>query len=149
MAPRGDPYYSNVNLFTGDSEWVTFKCVVSTSADQIAIAPGYLKKEWTENGRRYFEYDMGEQRINNFYSFLSGRFDVKKDKWKNVNLEVYYTSGHEYNLDKMMESAKAGLEYYEKNFGPFQFTQYRVLARFRVTGRLRNRFQIRCHFRRR
>lgn len=127
LAPRGDPYWSNVNLFTTDSEWVTFKCVVSTSPDQIAIAPGYLTKEWTENGRRYFAYDMGEQRINNFYSFLSGRFDVKKDKWRNVNLEVYYTPGHEYNLDKMMESAKAGLDYYEKNFGPFQFTQYRVL----------------------
>lgn len=127
LPPRGDPYWSNINLFTTDSEWVTFKCVVSTSPDQIAIAPGYLTKEWTENGRRYFAYDMGEQRINNFYSFLSGRFDVKKDKWKNVNLEVYYTPGHEYNLDKMMESAKAGLDYYEKNFGSFQFTQYRVL----------------------
>lgn len=127
MAPRGDPYYSNVNLFTADSEWVTFRCVISTSPDQIAIAPGYLKREWTENGRRYFEYDMGDARINNFYSFLSGRFDVRRDKWKNVNLEVYYTPGHEYNLDKMMESAKAGLDYYEKNFGPFQFTQYRVL----------------------
>ncbi|MGB7726382.1 MAG: M1 family aminopeptidase [Candidatus Acidiferrum sp.] len=127
MAPRGDPYYSNLNIFTPDSEWITFKCVVSTSADQIAIAPGYLTKEWTESGRRYFAYDMGDTRINNFYSFLSGRFDVKRDKWKNVNLEVYYTPGHEYNLDKMMESAKAGLEYYETNFGPFQFTQFRVL----------------------
>ena len=127
MAPRDDPYYSNVNLFAPDSEWVTFHCVVSTSADQIAIAPGYLKREWTENGRRYFEYDMGDTRINDFFSFLSGRFDVRRDKWKNVNLEVYYNPGHEYNLDKMMESAKAGLDYYEKNFGPFQFTQYRVL----------------------
>lgn len=127
MAPRGDPYYANVSLFSADSEWVTFRCVISTSPDQIAIAPGYLKRQWTENGRRYFEYDMGDTRVNNFYSFLSGRFDVLRDKWKNVNLEVYYTPGHEYNLDKMMESAKAGLDYYEKNFGPFQFTQYRVL----------------------
>jgi ABC-2 type transport system permease protein len=127
MAPRGDPYYSNIDLFTSDSDWVTFHCVVSTSPDQIAIAPGYLKREWSENGRRYFEYDMGDQRIANFYSFLSGRFDVRRDKWKNVNLEVYYTPGHEYNLDKMMESAKAGLDYYEKNFTPFQYTQYRVL----------------------
>ncbi len=127
MAPPGDPYYSNVNLFTADSEWVTFRATVSTSPDQTAIAPGYLKREWTENGRRYFEYTMGDTRINNFFSFLSGRFDVKRDKWNDVNLEVYYTPGHEFNLDKMMESAKAGLGYYEKNFGPFQFTQYRVL----------------------
>jgi ABC-2 type transport system permease protein len=127
MAPRGDPYYSNVNLFTPDSEWITFRTVVSTSADQLAVAPGYLKRAWTENGRRYFEYDMGDTRINNFFSFLSGRFDVKRDKWKDVNLEIYYNPGHEYNLDKMMESAKAGLDYYNKNFSPFQFTQYRVL----------------------
>jgi ABC-2 type transport system permease protein len=127
MAPRGDPYYSNLSLFTADSDWVTFHCVVSTSPDQIAVAPGYLKREWSENGRRYFAYDMGDQRIANFYSFLSGRFDVKRDKWKNVNLEVYYSPGHEYNLDKMMESAKAGLDYYETNFAPFSFTQYRVL----------------------
>src|SRR6185369_13705869 len=51
----------------------------------------------------------------------------KRDKWKNVNLEIYYTPGHEYNLDKMMESAKAGLDYYEKYYSPFQFSQYRVL----------------------
>ncbi len=127
LAPRGDPYYSNVNLFTTDSEWVKFKCVVSTSADQMAIAPGYLKREWTANGRRYFQYDMGDQRIANFYSFLSGRFEVKRDKWNDVNLEVYYTPAHAYNLDKMMESAKAGLDYYTRNFGPFQFKQYRVL----------------------
>lgn len=52
MAPRGDPYYTNVNLFSPDSEWVTFHCVVSTSPDQIAIAPGYLKR----NGRRTARY---------------------------------------------------------------------------------------------
>jgi hypothetical protein len=134
MAPPADPYYSSLSLFTPDSEWVTFRTTVSTSPDQIAIAPGYLKREWTENGRRYFEYTMGDTRINNFFSFLSGRFNVKRDKWKDVNLEVYYNPGHEFNLDKMMESAKAGLDYYEASFGPFQFTQYRVLEFPRYRG---------------
>jgi hypothetical protein len=134
MAPPGDPYYSNLSLFTPDSEWVTFRTTVSTSPDQIAIAPGYLKREWTESGRRFFEYTMGDTRINNFFSFLSARFNVKRDKWKGVNLEVYYNPGHEFNLDKMMESAKAGLDYYETSFGPFQFTQYRVLEFPRYRG---------------
>jgi len=127
MAPPGDPYYSNINLFTSDSEWITFHTVVSTSADQIAMAPGYLKRDWTENGRRYFEYDMENTRINNFFSFLSGRFSVKHDQWKDVKLEIYYQVGHEFNLDKMMDASKTGLDYYEKNFGPFQFRQFRVL----------------------
>jgi ABC-2 type transport system permease protein len=127
MALPGDPYYSNLNLFTANSDWVTFHCVVGTSADQIAIAPGYLKREWTRDGRHYFEYDMGETRINNFFSFISARFSVKRDQWKNVKLEIYYQPGHAYNLDKMLESSKSGLDYYEKNFGPYQFQQFRVL----------------------
>jgi ABC-2 type transport system permease protein len=127
MAPPGDPYYSNINLFTTNSEWVTFHAVVSTSPDQIAIAPGYLKREWTENGRRYFDYSMGDTRINDFFSFLSGRFSVKTDQWKNVKLEIYYQPGHEFNLDKMMDASKTGLDYYEKNFSKYQFDQFRVL----------------------
>ena len=127
MAPPGDPYYSNINLFTSDSEWVTFHAIVSTSPDQIAIAPGYLKREWMENGRRFFEYSMGDTRVNDFFSFLSGRFRVKRDQWKNVKLEIYYQPGHEFNLDKMMDATKTGLDYYDKNFGPYQFNVFRVL----------------------
>ncbi len=127
MAPRGDPYYSYLTLFAPDSEWISFRATVSTSPDQIAIAPGYLKREWTQNGRRYFEYDMGDNRINNFWSFISGNYAVRRDNWKNVKLEVYYNPGDEYNIDKMIDSAKAGLDYYEANFGPYQFNQYRVL----------------------
>ena len=118
---------SNVNLFTTDSEWTTFHCVVSTSADQTAIAPGYLQREWTENGRHYFEYSMGETRINDFYSFLSARYSVKRDEANGVKLEIYYQPGHEYNLDRMLESSKSGLDYYGKNFSPYQFQQFRIL----------------------
>jgi len=134
MAPRGDPYYSNINLFIADSGWVKFHAVVSTSADQIAVAPGYLTREWEENGRRYFDYSMGDARINDFYSFLSGRYDVRRDKWRNVDLVIYYNPGHEFNLDKMMDATKTGLDYYDKNFGPFQFHEFRVLEFPRYRG---------------
>ncbi|HXJ96281.1 MAG TPA: M1 family aminopeptidase [Terriglobia bacterium] len=134
MAPPGDPYYSNISLFTADSEWVTFHTVVSTSPDQIAIAPGYLQREWTQNGRRYFEYSMGDTRINNFFSFLSGRFNVRRDQWKGVNLEIYYQPGDEFNLDRMMESIKSGLDYYQASYGPYQFQQFRVLEFPRYRG---------------
>ena len=134
LAPPGDPYYSNVNLFTTDSEWVTFHSIVSTSPDQIAVAPGYLQREWTENNRRYFEYTMGDTRINNFFSFLSARYEVKRDEFNGVKLEIYYQPGHEYNLDRMIASSKAGLAYYDKNFSPYQFQQFRVLEFPRYRG---------------
>src|SRR5581483_10091889 len=89
-------------------------------------APGYLIKEYEKDGRRYFHYKM-DCPILNFYSFLSARYAVKRDKYKNVNIEVFYHPGHEYNLDRMISSVKKSLQYYEKSFSPYQHRQVRIL----------------------
>ena len=109
-----------------DADWINFEATVSTSPDQIAIAPGYLQKEWVENGRRYFHYKM-DAPILDIYSFQSARYAVRRDRWQNVNLEIYYQPGHEYNLDTMMESMKETLSYCSTNFSPFQFHQLRII----------------------
>ena len=46
-----------------------YEAIVSTSHDQIAVTPGYLEREWEQNGRRYFHYKMDEP-IWPFVSFL-------------------------------------------------------------------------------
>ncbi len=109
-----------------DSDWVHFEATVSTSVDQMAIAPGYLQKEWIENGRRYFHYKMDSKMLN-IYSFNSARYEVKKDRWKDVALEIYYHKGHEYNLERMMDGMKAALAYGSENFSSYQHTQARII----------------------
>ncbi|WP_299224023.1 M1 family aminopeptidase [uncultured Psychroserpens sp.] len=109
-----------------DSDWIDFEATVSTSEDQIAIAPGYLQKEWTEGGRHYFNYKM-DSKILHFYAFNSAEYEVKRDKWKDVDLEIYYHKGHEYNLDRMMRGMKASLEYNSENFSPYQHKQLRIV----------------------
>jgi aminopeptidase N len=52
---------------------------------------------------------------------------VKTDRWRDVDLAVYYHPGHEYNVDKMLEAAKKGLEYFTTNFGPYQHSQFRIV----------------------
>ena len=116
-----------------DADWIDFEATVSTSLDQIAIAPGYLQKEWQEGGRRYFHYKM-DSKILNFYAFNSARYEVKKDTWQDVNLEIYYHKGHEYNLDRMMEGMKASLDYNSKNFSPYQHKQARIIEFPRTAG---------------
>jgi ABC-2 type transport system permease protein len=127
LAERGDPYWERVNLFTSDSDWISYHTIVSTSDDQVAIAPGYLKKEWTENGRHFYEYDMGPTHTLDFFSYLSGRYQVKQEKYKNINLQIFYSPGHEYDLDDMLQATKSGLDYYDKSFGPYQFDQFRII----------------------
>ena len=116
----------NTNGFTKDADFITFDATVSTVPDQIAIAPGYLQKEWSENGRRYFHYKM-DSKIMNFYSFLSARYEVKKEVYNGVNLEIYYHKGHEYNLQRMINGMKKSLAYYTASFSPYQHKQVRIL----------------------
>jgi ABC-2 type transport system permease protein len=109
-----------------DADWINFEATVSTAPDQIGIAPGYLQKEWVQDGRRYFQYKM-DAPILNLYSIQSGEYSVRRDKWNNVNLEIYYHPGHEFDLDTMMESMKETLAYCSTNFTPFQFHQLRII----------------------
>ena len=127
MPDRGDTFGMNTNLFSPDSDFVTYHSVVSTAPTQIAISPGYLAREWMQDGRRFFEYNMGSTKIQDFFSYISGNYAVKRDTWKGVKLEIYYTPSHTYDLEKMIGSAKAGLDYYSQNYGAYQFDQFRVI----------------------
>lgn len=126
MADVNDLEARRNTYIASDSDWVTFEATVSTSPDQIAMAPGYLQREWTENGRRYFHYTM-DSPILNFYSFLSARYEVKRDTWNGVAIEVLHHPGHAYNVERMIQAVKDSLDYYTKNFGPYQHRQVRIL----------------------
>ena len=127
MAPRGDPAQSLYNVFMKQSDWITYHTIVSTSPDQIAIAPGYLKRAWQQDGRNFFEYDMGSTNILDFFAYISARYNVRRDQYKGTKLEVYYTPGHEYDIDDMLASSKAGLDYYQQHYSPYQFAQFRIM----------------------
>jgi ABC-2 type transport system permease protein len=134
LPDRGDPYGMKTDLFGPDSDFVTYHTVVSTSPSQIALSPGDLVREWKQDGRRYFEYSMGSTQIQDFFSYISGEYAVKHDTWNGVKLEVYYLPSHTYDLDKMIGASKGGLDYYSKNFGPYQFDQYRIIEFPRYRG---------------
>jgi len=65
--------------------------------------------------------------ILNFFAFQSARYAVRKDRWNDVAIEVYYQPGHEYNLDRMIAATKAGLDYFTAAFGPYQHKQFRII----------------------
>lgn len=126
MPEPNDPEARKNTYISSDADWITFETTVSTDGDQTAIAPGYLQKEWQKDGRNYFHYKM-DQKMLNFYAFNSARYEVKREKWNNINLEIYYNKGHEYNLNRMMEALKKSLAYYGENFGPYQHSQARII----------------------
>jgi ABC-2 type transport system permease protein len=126
MAPPTDMRARMDNGITRDADWINLDTTVSTSPDQIALAPGYLQKEWTANGRRYFHYKTTSP-ILAFWAYLSARYEVKRGQWHGIPIEIYYAARHPYNVDRMIYAVQKSLDYYTANFSPYQHTQVRIL----------------------
>jgi len=143
MAPPTDMRARGDNGLNNESDWISLDTTVSTSSDQLALAPGYLQREWTKNGRRYFHYKTTSP-ILAFWSYLSARYSVKRDTWTGpcqsagsagaavserctVPIEVYYDAKHAYNVDRMIYAVKKSLDYFTANFSPYQHKQVRIL----------------------
>ena len=122
---RRNTYISN------NSDWVEVETTISTSADQLAIAPGSLQKMWKADGRSYFHYKVDHPSMN-FYSFISADYEVKRSAQGEIDVEVYYHRDHPWNVDKMIRSIKKSLEYYTANFGPYKHKQARIIEFPRV-----------------
>ena len=119
------------NYIGGHMDWVDMETVISTSADQIAVAPGSLVREWQDGGRRYFQYKLDHASLG-FCSFISARYEVAREEWNGIKLEVYYEREHPWNVPRMMNSLKKSLDYFTKNFGPYYHKEARIIEFPRV-----------------
>ena len=138
LPPHDDPKGQRTLLFVDDADLIDFEAVVSTIPSQIAVAPGYLQKEWTEGDRRYFHY-IQDTPIQSFFTFVSAEYEVLKDKaflpdGQEVAIEIFHHPKHTYNLDRFLQSYKDGLTYFSETYGNFQFRQMRLLEFPRYAG---------------
>jgi ABC-2 type transport system permease protein len=114
------------SYLTQDADWISFKATVTTSADQIAIAPGYLIEETEEGNRRRYVYEM-DAPMQNFYAVLSARYASRVEEWNDTQLAVFYEPEHEWNVDRIITSLKDSISYFNENFSQYQYRQMRVL----------------------
>ncbi len=127
-----------------------FEAVVGTAGDQVAVAPGELRRTWTKGDRRYFHY-VTNAPIHHEYAFFSARYAVREAQWqpraaapreagthgaggpqnpaKPVTIQVYHHPSHDANVGRMVKSAQAALAYYAREFGPYPYSHFRVLER--------------------
>lgn len=117
--------YGN-NYIRQDSDFVTFETTVSTIASQRVVAPGYLEREWVEGDRRYFTYKM-DAPILNFYSYLSAEYEIVSEEWNDLLIEVFHHKPHTYNIERMVDSVKDSISYFNSAFSPYQHRQVRIL----------------------
>jgi ABC-2 type transport system permease protein len=110
---------------TGE-EMAAFSAVVGTAPDQVAVAPGTLRRTWTEGGRRYFHYAT-DAPVGGVAIF-SAKYAVREARWspsagagRGVAIRIHHHPGHTANLDRMLHSVRASLDHYTARFGPYPY----------------------------
>ena len=124
--PKLEDDTARARNYVGNAPWVMTDIRVTTDADQTPIAPGYKVSDSVANGRRTVEFKT-DAPILAFFSIQSGRYAEKHVNYKGVDIGVYYDRQHPYNVDRMIRSAETGLDYYQANFSPYQFRQFRFI----------------------
>lgn len=121
-----DSNASNNHYQAIDSDLLDLETTISTSAGQIAIAPGVLQKQWEENGRNFFQFKSAKP-IKMGFAFNSGEFEIREDKWRETPLDIYFHPTHDYVLDAMFEGLKAALAYNTDNFSEYQHQEIKII----------------------
>jgi ABC-2 type transport system permease protein len=119
-------------------ERIAFEAIVGTSGDQVAVAPGALRRTWTEGGRRYFHY-VTDVPINNQYGVFSAAYAMREEQWNPsafgstthsgpaVAIQIFHHPGHAGNLGRMVASVRASLDHYSRQFGPYPYSYIRLI----------------------
>jgi ABC-2 type transport system permease protein len=121
-----DEEHWDENYIRQDSDYVTFRTLVSTDEGQTVVAPGYLQRDWVEDGRHYFEYVM-EDRSLNFFNWMSAEYALLEEEEDGINYQVFYHPAHDWNIERMMQGAQDSLAYMSEHISPYQYRQYRML----------------------
>jgi ABC-2 type transport system permease protein len=106
--------------------WIKTDIVLSTAADQVPIVPGRKVSDLTNGGRRTARF-VSVAPVVNFFSVQSGRYLERHRLHRGKDLAVYYHPGHAWNVDRMLDALEASMDYYEREFGPYPFTEARLV----------------------
>jgi hypothetical protein len=98
----------------------TFEAIVGTAVDQVAVAPGELRRTWSEAGRRYFHY-VSDVPMSGMEVFFSADYAVQRERWQHVDIQVFVHPGHTAHIERLLRSARASLDYYSAQFGPYPY----------------------------
>jgi len=123
-APKISEADKSIAIF--DVSRPNYEAVISTSSDQTVISGGRLIDHWEEANRNYFHYRT-DTIIENEIAILSGRYDVSREQYKGVNVEVYYHPEHNYNITSILDGLKDSYDYGNKYFSEYPYGDLRIV----------------------
>ncbi|HEX2166536.1 MAG TPA: hypothetical protein VHG09_04800 [Longimicrobiales bacterium] len=121
------PSLADADGWQDRGQGIVLETVVSTDEDQVAVAPGALRRSWNEGGRSYFHY-VTDAPIGTEWTVASADYAVRQVRWDDpeqtgraVDIRIYHHPEHTAHLDRMDRAIRASLDYYTREFGPYPY----------------------------
>ena len=112
--------------YVGNADWVMSDITVTTSVNQTPIAPGRLTFEGVDEDRRIRRFESTNP-ILGVFSIQSANYELTAKQHDGVSLEVYHHPTHDLNAQRMLDAMAVSLDYFQQNFGPYQFDYARII----------------------
>jgi ABC-type transport system involved in multi-copper enzyme maturation permease subunit len=120
------PSPGDIDPMVATANPATFDAIVGTAADQVAVAPGALRRAWTHAGRRYFHY-TSDVPITGMHVFFSADYAVHRERWKHVDIQVFLHPGHTQHVERLLRGVRASLDDYSAQYGPYPFPFLQII----------------------
>jgi ABC-2 type transport system permease protein len=124
--PKLEDLSATARLSFGNALMKKADITLSTDAGQTPIAPGKKISDVTRDGRRTARF-VSTAPIRPRFSVQSARYAEKHRQHRGIDLAVYYHPRHAWNVERMLDAMTASLDYYQANFGPYQFDHFRIV----------------------
>ncbi|WP_430906792.1 ABC transporter permease [Maribacter sp. 2-571] len=125
MASTTDARALRENYFDDNALAVSGTITISTAKGQIPLAPGTLKKEWTENNRVFRSYRIAPSYLFDWHiasaDYLETTFDTD-----NTTVGILSSPKHQFNIKLYKKAATDALKFVNNNLGNYPYNDLRI-----------------------
>ncbi|MDR7131244.1 ABC-type transport system involved in multi-copper enzyme maturation permease subunit [Algoriphagus sp. 4150] len=116
----------NEDAYAKDAFWVAGKITLSTSSDQMCIAPGKLTEQWKEHDRNYYQFEVKDPAPFNWH-IGSAKYVVQLEgQAKSVSYRILGDVRHSFNTGIYEDAIRQGIEYVQENLGKYPYDELRL-----------------------
>jgi hypothetical protein len=104
----------------------TMSVTLSTDSAQTAITSGELVRQWQQNGRAYFHYEMS-QTIYPVVGYFSAEFKTLQWDAGGIPVTLFYHPQHHRNIAEIAKATNFTMAHMQKNFGTYAYPSLKLI----------------------
>lgn len=103
-----------------------FSATLSTTSPQTALTSGELVRQWQQDGRSYYQYEM-PQNIYPVVGYFSAQYQRHQVTANGIPVTLYFHPEHQRNATEIAKAATFTLETMQKQFGDYPYASLRII----------------------